>query len=230
LVDFKKIDRYLILKIINNMMKKLIFSLGLVGISICSYAQSAAYKSTMQGLIIKMGAAQTAESFLPVQNGFERIASAETKEWLPKYYSAYSAIMQAMLLTDKSLVDGILDKADESLNQAMLINSNDELIVLQALSKSTRIGVDPMSRGMKFGTESAKLLEQAKKINPENPRIYFLQAQSAFYTPEAFGGGKAKAKELFSTSIQKYDSFKLSNDLMPNWGATQAKEMLEKCK
>jgi hypothetical protein len=212
------------------MSKKLIFSLSFVVMSFCSYAQSDAYKNTMQGLIIKMDAAQTAESFVPVQNGFERIASAEAKEWLPKYYSAYTAIMQAMLLSDKSQVDGILDKADETLNQAMLINSNDELMVLQALSNSTRIGVDPMSRGMKYGMESAKLLEQAKKINPENPRIYFLQAQSAFYTPEAFGGGKAKAKELFSTSIQKYDLFKLSNNLMPNWGAAQAKEMLEKCK
>ena len=215
---------------LKSMTKKIIFSLSLVAMSMCSYAQSDAYKNTMQGLIIKMGAAQTTEGFLPIQNGFERIASAETKEWLPKYYAAYTSIMQAMLSKDKSLVDGLLDKAEETLNQAMLINSNDELMVLQAFSKSTRIGVDPMTRGMKFGMESAKFLEQAKKLNPENPRIYFLQAQSAFYTPEAFGGGKAKAKELFLTSIQKYDSYKLSNDLMPNWGAAQAKEMIEKCK
>lgn len=210
-------------------MKKIVFSLSLVCMSMMSFAQSEAYMNSMKGSIMKMGVANTPELFQAAQNSFDRIANNETKEWLPKYYSAYTTILQAMMSKDKSKVDAMLDKADESLKQAMEINSNDELMVLQAFSKSARIGVDPMSRGMKYGMESASILESAKKINPENPRIYFLQAQSAFYTPEAFGGGKTKAKTLFEIALKKYDAFKPSNELMPNWGAEQAKAMILEC-
>ena len=83
---------------------------------------------------------------------------------------------------------------------------------------------------MKFGGESAKYLAQAKAMNPNNPRIYFLQGQSAFYTPEQFGGGKKVALGLFQTSVDKFGSFKPKSELMPTWGKEAAVKMLEECK
>jgi hypothetical protein len=211
-------------------MKKIFFALSLLLIGSATFAQNPQYENTMKGFIMKTGSATSPEAFQVVANGFERIAATEKAEWLPHYYAAYNYAMQAMMTTDKAKVDGIVDQAEAHLTTASeLAPNNDEILCLNALCKSARIGVDPMSRGMKMGMESAKYLEQAKKINEANPRIYFLQAQSVFYTPEAFGGGKAKAKPMFEKAVMTYGTFKPSSELMPNWGAAQAKTMLEEC-
>ncbi|HOZ52560.1 MAG TPA: hypothetical protein PLU17_11915 [Chitinophagaceae bacterium] len=212
-------------------MKKLILSLSLCLITFIGFSQSENYVKGMKGMLVRLEAAQMNPlSYQEAANGFSRIAAAETKEWLPKYYAAYSLIMQALFTKEKETIDPILDRADNYLSEISESVSNDEVMCLQAFSKSTRIGVDPMNRGMKFGGESAKYLAQAKAMNPNNPRIYFLQGQSAFYTPEQFGGGKKVALGLFQTSVDKFGSFKPKSELMPTWGKEAAVKMLEECK
>lgn len=210
-------------------MKKIVLSLALLFSAFLGIAQSDAYTTAMTGFLTKMKSANSVESYQPLANGFERIANAETKQWLPRYYAAMCYVMQAMMQQDKSLVDGLVDKAELLLTDAFKLDANDEILILQALCKSARIGVDPMTRGMKYGMESNQLLEQAKKTSPNNPRIYFLQGQSLFYTPEAFGGGKAKAKPVFEKAVELFKSFQPSGELMPNWGGDQAQKMLESC-
>ncbi len=211
-------------------MKKLIFSLSILVLSLTGYAQSEAYTNGMKSLLTRMEASKNnPESYQESSNGFLRIAAAEKKEWLPNYYAAYCLIMQAMFSQDKTNVDAILDQADGLLSTISITLKNDEVMCLQAFSKSTRIGVDPMTRGMKYGMESAKFLEQAKATNAENPRIYFLQGQSAFYTPEQFGGGKAKALKLFQTALEKYNNNKPTSALMPNWGKEATEMMIGEC-
>ena len=65
----------------------------------------------------------------------------------------------------------------------------------------------------------------AQKLNPENPRAKMLEAQGIFYTPEAFGGGKQKALPLIKEALAKFDAFKPSSDIMPNWGLFIVKYM-----
>ncbi len=193
-------------------------------------AQSEQYKSGMKGMLAKMNAANNSpEAYQDVSNGFMRIAGAEKAEWLPKYYASFSLIMQAMFTKDKEKIDAILDQADRILSEVSTTVTNDEVLCLQAFSKSTRIGVDPAGRGMRYGMESSKFLSEAKGRNPENPRVYFLQGQAAFHTPEAFGGGKKAAKELFQTAVEKYAAEKPANELMPTWGKDSAVKMLAEC-
>lgn len=210
-------------------MSRIFLTLTLLIASLASFSQNNAYQTTMSGLLLKMNAAKSIDMYTPVANGFERVANAEPKQWLPKYYAAFCYVMQAMMNPNKDQIDPIIDQAEKLLTDASAIANNDEILCLQALCKSARIGVNPMARGMKYGMESAKLLESAKALNPENPRIYLLQGQSAFYTPEAFGGGKAKAKPIFEQAIVKYAAFKPSDELAPNWGSEEATRMLEIC-
>ena len=210
-------------------MKKIIAIVILCIFSINIFAQSEQYMNGMKGMLVKMDAAKTPEAYQAVANGFERIANAEKTEWLPKYYAAFCYTMQAMMQTDKDKIDPIADQAEKLVDEGIALNNNDELLCVKSLCKSAKIGVNPMTRGMKMGQQSAKLLEEAKAINPNNPRIYYLQGQSKYYTPEAFGGGKKKAKEYFETAIAKFETFKPTSELMPNWGAEQAKKMLEDC-
>jgi len=210
-------------------MKKLFFSLSLLLIGFAGFSQSAEFTNGMKGLLMKMEASKSPEAFHAAANGFERIAAAEPKQWLPKYYAAYCYVMEAMNSTDKEKIDGIVDLADAHLEAALEIEKNDEIICLQSLCKTARINVNAMTRGMKFGPQAARLLETAGAMNAGNPRVFFLKGQSAFYTPEAYGGGKDKAKELFTKAVELYKNFKPLNDLMPTWGADDATKMLAEC-
>lgn len=210
-------------------MKKIFIALLAIASPVIMMAQNPQYENAMKGFLMKMSSAKSPEAYQAVANAFERMANTETKEWLPRYYAAFNYIMQAYTTPEKDKVDAILDQAEKHLEQAGALTQSEEVLCLGAWCKSARINVDPMSRGAKYGRDAAMLLEQAKKANPNNPRIYFLQGQSAFYTPEAFGGGKNKAKELFQKAIELYGIFQVQNEFMPNWGAEQAKEMLAQC-
>jgi len=73
-------------------------------------------------------------------------------------------------------------------------------------------------------------LETAKKLDPENPRIFLLEGQDKFFTPEQFGGSKEEAKKLFQQSLEKFDTFKPASDIDPHWGRTTAQYFLSQIK
>ncbi len=95
---------------------------------------------------------------------------------------------------------------------------NSEIWCLKKMFNSCKMMVDPMSRYMQYGAAASEALETAKKLNPDNPRVYLLEGEDKFYTPEQYGGSKDEAKKLFDTAQQKYDSFKAGSDIMPAWG------------
>ena len=181
----------------------------------------------------QVGLLDSASTFNPaslnaLSNTFERIANAEQTQWLPYYYAAYCLVNEAFMTQDKTKVDPISDKAALLAEKAVALKGEDsELSCLLSLIAVSRIAVDPMTRGAKFGTESAELLEKAKTQNPENPRVYLLQGQNLMFTPEAFGGSKSKGKELLNVALQKFTAFKPENDIAPRWGEVYTKELLK---
>ena len=165
-------------------MKKTILSLSLFLFGMTAFAQNAQYNTAMKGFMSKMGSAKTTEAYQTVANGFERIAAAEPNEWLPKYYAAFSYVMQAMQETDKSKVDAIVDLAEKNVSEAQSLSQSEELICLSALCKSARINVDPMSRGMKYGSASAQLLEEAKKMESYGAEAIIIMDSAGAYFPD----------------------------------------------
>jgi hypothetical protein len=139
--------------------------------------------------------------------------------------------MSTFIEKDNDKVDVLADKAAADIEQAERLSSqNDEINCVKSLIASSRIRVDPPSRGMKYGTEAATLLQQAYQINAENPRIYMLQGQSLFYTPEQFGGSKSEAKKKFEIALQKFSSFKPVSNIAPHWGEKYTQNVLSQIK
>lgn len=167
--------------------------------------------------------------FPKAANYFDRIAQAETKEWLPVYYAAYSNLMAGLTSTDNTTKDGYLDKALAELEQADKISpENSEIYALKGSVQFMKLSVDPQSR-LSFMSSSSASLAKAKTLDPNNPRTDLIIGQNTFYRPEAFGGGKAKAKPFLESAVSKFVIFKPANDIMPDWGANTAKDLLEKC-
>ena len=189
------------------------------------------FEKAMEKNLTLLKDAKTGDDYTNAANAFERIAKAETKEWLPSYYEAFALILSANDVSDAAKKDAVLDKAMEVAKAAEAISpDNSEIVTLQSWITSMKISVDPMNRGQKLGMEASVLTSRAIELDPENPRPYLLQGTGLFYTPEQFGGGKDKAQKVLEKAVEKFNSFKPKNKLMPNWGKERAMSLLEECK
>lgn len=213
-------------------MKRILFSLmAVAGTIFTVQAQSDQFAGAMKEQLTRLSTDSTAYTPAGMQqlaNTFERIAEAEKTQWLPYYYAAYCRVNEAFFTQDRNKTDEIADKAQLAIEKAQALKGQDsEISCILSMIASARIGVDPMTRGMKYGPMSAELLDAAQKQNPNNPRVFVLKGQNLLYTPEAFGGSKTKAKEMFDIALQKFAAFKPESELAPTWGEPYVKELIK---
>jgi tetratricopeptide (TPR) repeat protein len=207
-------------------MKKVLFAFVLF-IAASAHAQSDKFVAAMQKNLALLDSAKTVQDFQNASNAFERIADAEKTQWLPYYYSG-------LALSTIGWIDPKLDKDANSArinalcDKAEAIEKNAEIYALRNMSATQQMLVDPQSRWQSYGQQASAYLQEALKLDPNNPRLYYLQAQSVFGTPEAYGGGKKNAKPLFEKAVALYKTFQVK-PLYPNWGQKSAEDMLAKC-
>ena len=150
-------------------------------------------------------------------------------KWLPYYYGANSLIIMSFDKTDGAEKDLILDRAQLLLDQAFSIASNEsELHVLQAFLYPSRILVDPMARGMLYMEKMFASLETARSLNPDNPRIYFLEGVNKLNLPPSMGGGPEVARPILENASVKFKAFHNDDPLWPNWGEEANQAELQK--
>jgi hypothetical protein len=201
-------------------MKKLILSIALLVSVFATNASDSSerFQKAMGATLEQMKTAQKPEEIQAVANQFERIASAETAEWLPNYYAALCQLMLSQK-GEKSGIDALMDKADIFIGKAEKLSpNNDEIEVLKADIAMMRISVDGMSRFMTYGQAFEIAIQKAQSINPENPRAYALKASMVYYTPEQFGGGAKNACPIVKVALGKFTNFKATYAFAPTWG------------
>ncbi|MBC7651770.1 MAG: hypothetical protein H7101_08475 [Deinococcales bacterium] len=159
---------------------------------------------------------------------FERIGDAEKTQWLPYYYAALTSYQSAWA-DPKADKDKIGEACKALIAKAEAIEKNADLYCLQQQVAVLQMMVDPMSRWQTYGTTAKTALDNAKKADATNPRIYFLDGITLMNTPEAFGGGKAVAKPLFAKSVELFKTYKPATVFHPNWGAEDAAKQLAAC-
>ena len=208
------------------MKKYILSSLFLFAVS-TGFAQSEKMIKAMEAKVVAIDTTRNAAALIELANTFERIAEAEKTQWMPYYYAALAQVNSGYMGMSgdpmkgnmTAVVDPIADRAELLLNKAeALSKENSEIYVVKKMIAGLRMMGDPMNRYMTFGAQAAQALETAKKLNKENPRIYYLEGQDKFYTPEQYGGSKAEAKKLFELALQKFETFKPENSIAPNWG------------
>jgi hypothetical protein len=119
-------------------------------------------------------------------------------------------------------IDLLADKAETLLSKAEAIEKdNADIFCIKKMIATLRMGVDPMTRWQTYGPKAAEALARAKTLDASNPRIYLLEGQDMFYTPEQFGGSKAKAKQLFDEAQRKFEIQKPKSSIHPHWGLNQ---------
>lgn len=213
-------------------MKKYLFLLMVAGsIQMTVFAQSEKYTTAMKNTLSLFDSSKTVEDFNKMANTFERIGDAEKTEWLPYYYAGLSLSTAGWMpdFKDKDAnatrINAMCDKA-ESL--AKTDADKAEIQTVRNMSATQQMLVDPMSRWATYGKSAGEALDKGLKLNPNNPRLHYLQGMSLFGTPEQFGGGKAKAKPVFEKAVALYKEEKPA-PLYPHWGQKQAEDMIAQC-
>jgi tetratricopeptide (TPR) repeat protein len=193
-----------------------------------THAQSPQYATAMKENLEKMGAWSEAPQTLAAT--FERIAQAEKNQWLPYYYAAYATIIQSFSIKEADVKDKTLDHAQSMLDNAFILQpDSSECMALQGFLYIAKLQVDPMSRGAEYSTKANEAFEQAIKLNPENPRGYYLKGMTVLNTPDFYGGGKVPAKPILTQAVAKFEAFKPASPFAPDWGKQDCQKQLAAC-
>ncbi len=207
---------------------KQIVLLALIGLTgLCATAQETAYADVMNRKVAALDSLPPTE-YVALATEFSRIAAVSGADWHAAYYAAYCRIIPA--LGDPSEADRLSSEAETMLTLAESLGGDrSEIACLRSMVATARLLVNPQERWQTYGMESSRQLAIAMQANPENPRAYYLQAQSLLYTPAQFGGGKDKALPLAQKAVACYAAATVSPAYAPHWGERQARILLSQC-
>jgi hypothetical protein len=206
-------------------MQKLVIILVLIMSNVIN-AQSN-YEKGMQKAFELWGTNNPVEA----SNMFERIASAESDNWLPAYYAAQINIVNSFGLRDENILSEQLKKAQDLINDATAISKNNpEILVLQALLHTAWVAYDGATYGMTLSPKVEALYTQAQQIAPNNPRVVYCKAEWGIGSARYFGQDtKPFCKEL-ERALELFANFKPETPFHPNWGKDRVEILLESCK
>ena len=161
---------------------------------------------------------------------FERIASVEKNNWLPNYYVALVNTTEAFNPANAKNAMALINKAQNALDAAQLISSNNaEILVMQAMINTALIVQDPMINGMKLSAPTIELYQKAQELEPENPRTVFCKAEFEIGGAKYWGTDTKTMCEQVAKSIELFAKFKPETKFSPSWGLDRAKIALENC-
>lgn len=197
--------------------------------AITSTAFSSKYEEAMKTNIDKLYELGSATELQTLANQFERIANAETDKWLPNYYAAYCLVRSTHFDgLDEDVKKEQLDKAQQIVDKLMKNYDNEsEVHALQAFIYQLRI--TDIASGAKYSRKAATSIATAEKLNPENPRVYYLRGSNTFHTPKFIGGGAEKAKPDLERAAAIFEVEKQKESLMPTWGWYHNQQLLDQC-
>lgn len=215
-------------------MKSIILSVAFCSMMLASFAQSDRYAAAMQKNLALFDSAKTIPALQSLSDAFIRIGDAEKTQWQPYYYAALALSTAGWAGTQSKDFD--LDANAQKMNtlcdkaEALATADADksEICAIRNMSATQQMMVDPQSRYMQYGVQASNALKKGMQLNPNNPRLYYLQGMSLFNTPEQYGGGKDKAKPVFEKAISLYGSEQPSG-FNPRWGKQQAEAQLALC-
>jgi hypothetical protein len=199
-------------------MKKIIL-MGAIALTSWN-VQAQDYKAALQKTFIAFDTTESMDAKVEQSNKMSLIAKKWDNEWVTHYYASLSKTILSYMEKDAAKRDAYLDEAERQKEDAVSIlkKETDETHVLSAMIANARMAVDPMQRWQKYGKIFSDNLASAKELNPDNPRMYYLQGTSKLFTPKAYGGGKKAAQPYFEKAEALFAKESDADIAKPYWG------------
>ena len=205
-------------------MKKIVLFLLLISSQILISSAQNSYNKGMSEALQLWGKQNPMEAIAL----FERIASAENENWLPRYYIGLIYTTEVLSKKSKETADGLLKKAQLNLDKAKAISKNNsELICLQAQINTAWVTLDPMNNGQKLSAAIIEDYRKAMHLDVNNPRPFYLLAEYQISMSKFIAQDTEPFYEMIKTSLKKFDNFKAPSAFYPMWGKERASLLLK---
>ncbi|WP_423999283.1 tetratricopeptide repeat protein [Maribacter sp. IgM3_T14_3] len=162
---------------------------------------------------------------------FERIADAETDNWLPPYYAGLIEIVSSFGLKDEALLTTKLTRAKDFLDNASAISKdNPEIMISYALLNTAYIAFDGAKYGMTLSGENIAIYQKAQALAPNNPRVLLGKTEWDMGTAKFFGKSITPYCEDVDRAIVLFNAEEQTVPYYPYSGLERAKEISANCK
>ena len=154
---------------------------------------------------------------------FERaLAGTDLSAWSHYYIALADYRIVDLLLAEgeknKDTASEHLKATVEHLKKATEIDPQSaEAYALLASAYGRQIGLSPM-KTMFLGPKIGKVIQKAKRLAPDNPRVVLSAAISDFNTPEMFGGSKEEGLQGFQRAAELFAQEDPTDPIHPVWG------------
>ncbi|NSL88678.1 hypothetical protein ECE50_017690 [Chitinophaga sp. Mgbs1] len=190
----------------------------------------------LQGAVVKLDKAASVKDYESLEKEFITLAASQKSSWLPYYYAAFcNAKIGFLYKEDGERIEPYSVRGEEQLAKAQslldTIRQKQELAevyTVYSMVYRTKVFINPMTYGRRYGTLSDKFMKQALQLDPQNPRALYVQAWVKYATPRMWGGDKQQARELAEKSLSRLKNG--STGVAPHWGKTEDEELLNKLK
>lgn len=190
-------------------------------------AQTSNQTKTLESAVMQFNQTNNPSSYTQLYLQFEKLYSVDKTNWLIPYYAGMTKSLMCLLkMGDR---DALANDALIWLARAKSIVVNDEIYCAESLAYTAKLSVNPALRWFTYEDKIKNALSLAKKLNPNNPRAYILEANIQHKIPFIFGGGCKSAKQLIQKAELCFNAQMKLNTLEPSWGIQSLVKLKKAC-
>jgi hypothetical protein len=191
------------------------------------YAQVINQTKALESAVIQFNQTNNPSSYTQLYLKFEQLYSVDKTNWLIPYYAGMTKSLMCLLkMGDR---DALANDALIWLARAKSIEVNDEIHCAESLAYTAKMSVNPALRWFTYEGKIKNSLSLAKKLNPNNPRAYILEANIQQKLPFIFGGGCKSAKPLIQKAELFFSAQNKTNSIEPSWGIQSLVKLKKAC-
>ena len=207
-------------------MQRLIF-LFILLLQVPVQAQVTNQTKTLEAVVMQFNQTNNPSSYTQLYLQFEQLYSVDKTNWLIPYYAGMTkSIMCLLKMGDR---DALANDALLWVGRAKSIVKNDEIYCAESLAYTAKMSVNPLLRWFTYESKIKNALSLAKKLNPNNPRAYILEANIQQKLPFIFGGGCKATKPLIQKAEICLNAQSNLNPTDPSWGIQSLVQLKKAC-
>jgi len=190
-------------------------------------AQTTNQSKALEDAVMQFNQTNKGQGYQELYLQFEQLYAINKTNWLIPYYAGMTrSIMCLLKMGDR---DALANDALLWVGRAKLIAQNDEIYCAESLANTAKMSVNPALRWFSYEGKIKNALRLAKKLNPNNPRAYILEANIQQKLPFIFGGGCKSVKPLIQKAELCFNAQTKVGSVEPTWGIQSLVQLKKAC-